>query len=154
MILLFLHILGAVLLVGNAIVSIFWKYRGDATKDLEIITHTHKEIRTADRIFGHIGLILIFITGLGLWHINRIKITQAYWLLWGFILFIVSVILWGVVIVPAEKKLVSLSEEALAKGTVGDSLIKFSRRWYNGITLFVILLVIVLFLMIYRPYGV
>jgi uncharacterized membrane protein len=151
MTLLFLHILGAVLLVGNLLTSIFWKYRGDSTKDLEIITHTHREIRKADRIFGHIGIILIFLTGLGLWHVNRIKIMDAYWLLWGFILFIISVTLWGAVIVPAEKKLISLSEKAVADGKVDADLIRFSRRWYNGVTLFLALLLIILFLMIFRP---
>jgi Predicted integral membrane protein len=151
MILLFLHILGAVILAGNIITSIFWKYRGDSTKDLQIITHTHREIRRADRIFSHIGIALVLITGLGLWHLNRIQITQAYWLLWGLILFIVSVIVWAAVIVPNEKKLIALSEKALVEGKVDAELIRASKRWYNGATLFVILLVIILFLMIYRP---
>ncbi|HEX3035168.1 MAG TPA: DUF2269 family protein, partial [Thermodesulfobacteriota bacterium] len=117
----------------------------------EIITHTHREIRRADRIFGHIGIILIFLTGLGLWHVNRIKITEAYWLLWGFIIFIISVVIWGAVIVPAEKKLISSSEKAMAEGKVDAELIRISRRWYNGVTFFVVLLIIILFLMVYRP---
>ncbi|SRR5579875_1313093 len=149
--LLFFHILGAVLLLGNVLISIFWKLRSDSTKDLKIITHTHGEIRRADRIFSHIGIILILITGLGLWHMDKIKISQTRWPLWGLILFVIAIIFWGAVIVPTEKRLISLSERSLTEGNVDPALIKLSRKWYNTATIFAVLIVIILVLMVYRP---
>ena len=149
--LLFFHILGAILLLGNALISIFWKFKSDSTKDLKIIAHTHREIRRADRIFSHIGIILILITGVGLWHIDKIKIMQTKWLFWGLTLFIISIILWGAVIVPSEKKLVSLSERSLTEGNLDPNLIRLSKKWYNTVTLFAALIVIILLLMVYRP---
>lgn len=149
--LLFFHILGVVLLLGNVLISIFWKFKSDSTKDLKIIAHTHKEIRRADRIFSHIGIILILITGLGLWHVDKIKISQTRWPLWELILFVIATILWGAVIVPTEKKLTSLSEKSLTEGNVDPALIRLSKKWYNTATIFVALIVIILILMVYRP---
>lgn len=39
----------------------------------------------------------------------------------------------------------------MAEGAVDAELIRISRRWYNGVTFFVVLLIIILFLMVYRP---
>jgi uncharacterized membrane protein len=149
--LLFFHILGVILLLGNTIVSILWKFRSDSIKDLKIIAYTHREIRRADRIFSHIGIILILITGLGLWHIDRIKIIQTKWLLWGLILFVIATIFWGAVIVPTKKRLISLSEKSLTEGNVDPDLIRLSKKWYNTETIFVVLIVIILILMVYHP---
>src|SRR6266478_3496009 len=149
--LLFFHILGVVLLLGNTIVSIFWKFKSDSTKDLKIIAHTHREIRRADRIFSHIGIILILITGFGLWHVDRIKVMQTKWLLWGLILFVISMIVWGAVIVPTEKRLTSLSDKSLTEGNVDPGIIRLSKKWYNTAAIFVALMGIILILMVYRP---
>jgi uncharacterized membrane protein len=149
--LLFFHILGAVLFLGNAVISIFWKFKSDSTKDLKIIAYTHREIRKANRIFSHIGIILILITGLGLWHIDRISVMEVKWLLWGLTLFIISIVLWGAVIVPTEKKLTLSSESSLIEGNLDPNLLKLSKKWYNGTTLLVAIIVITLILMIYKP---
>lgn len=149
--LLFFHILGVILLLGNVLISIFWKFKSDSTKDLKIIAHIHREIRRADRSFSHIGIILILITGLGLWHVDRIKIIQTKWLLWGLILFVIAIIFWGAIIVPTEKRLISLLEKSLTEGNVDPGLIRLSRKWYNTETMFVGLIVIILILMVYRP---
>ncbi|MER3445697.1 MAG: hypothetical protein C4291_02165 [Candidatus Dadabacteria bacterium] len=149
--LLFFHILGAVLILGNTIISIFWKLKSDSTKDLRIIAHTHREIRRADRIFSHIGIILILITGLGLWHVDKIKIMQSMWLLWGIILFVVSIILWGAVIVPTERKLTFLSDKSSNEGGIDPGIIRLSKRWYNTAVIFAALIVIIMILMAYRP---
>ncbi len=149
--LLFFHILGVVLLLGNVLISIFWKFKSDSTKDLKIIAYTHREIRKSDRIFSHIGIILILITGLGLWHIDRIKIMQSMWLLWGLLLFIISMIVWGSIIVPTEKRLISVSDKSLNEGNTDPSLIRLSQKWYSTTAIFVVIILIVLILMVYKP---
>jgi uncharacterized membrane protein len=149
--LLFFHILGVILLLGNAVISIFWKFKSDSTKDLKIIAHTQREIRKASRIFGHIGIILILLTGLGLWHIDKIKIPQTRWLLWGLILFVIAMIFWGAIIIPTEKRLMSLSDKSLTEGNADSDLIRLSKKWYNTETILVALIAIILILMVYRP---
>ncbi len=82
---------------------------------------------------------------------DKIKISQTRWPLWGLILFVIAITFWGAVIVPTEKKLISLSERSLTEGNVDPALIKLSRKWYNTATIFAVLIVIILVLMVYRP---
>ena len=94
---------------------------------------------------------MILLTGLGLWHVDKIKIPQTKWLLWGLILFVISMIIWGAVIVPTERKLTSISDKSLNEGSVDPGIIRLSKRWYNAAAIFVALIAIILILMVYRP---
>lgn len=63
-VLLFLHILGAVIFLGNIVTAAFWKIRADIKRDPKFIHHTVKNVMLADFIFTLPGLILIIVPGI------------------------------------------------------------------------------------------
>jgi len=146
-----LHLLGVVLLLGNFITSLYWKAKADSTGDLKTVNFAQRHIRRGDRIFTHIGMILIFITGFGLTGMQKIKILHTGWVLWGLILFIVSVLLWAFILRPSQKKMISLSDRALKEGTLDRSFYRLSTVWYVISIVVTLLLLTALFLMVYRP---
>ena len=60
-------------------------------------------------------------------------------------------IVWGAIIVPTEKKLISFSDRSLTEVSVDPDLIRLSKNWYNTVAIFVTLIVIILILMVYIP---
>ena len=62
-ILLALHILSAVVFLGNIITAAFWKVRADRSGNLEAIAATARSVSLADLFFTLPGLAGLLITG-------------------------------------------------------------------------------------------
>ena len=60
-----LHVLAAVLFLGNIITGLFWKAHGDRTGDPRIIAHTLDGIIRSDRWFTIPSVLLILVSGFG-----------------------------------------------------------------------------------------
>ena len=60
-----LHILGAVIFLGNIIVTGWWKVMADRTRNPVIIAFAQRQVTLTDYIFTGGGVVLILATGLG-----------------------------------------------------------------------------------------
>ena len=63
-VLLVLHILAAVVFVGNIITAAFWKAQADRSENLETIAITARSLLKADYIFTAPGIVVLLVTGI------------------------------------------------------------------------------------------
>jgi len=142
----FLHILGVVVFVGNIITAAFWKARADRSGDLATVAFAQRMVGQADWIFTLPGVLLVAIGGYAMAAIRPWPLHGIRWLEWGQGLFWLSAVIWILVLVPTQRRLV-----AVRAGAFPRVFARLSRRWamWGGIA--TLLPVIVLFLMVTKP---
>ena len=147
----FIHILGVVLFVGNIIVTALWKTRADQSGNLATVAFAQRTVALADWVFTLPGVLFILIGGYAMAVRRPFPLHGLPWLEWGQGLFFVSALIWLVVLVPTQRRLVAVSAAALRSGVMGAEFGPLSRRWamWGGIA--TLLPIIVLFLMVTKP---
>lgn len=84
-ILVFMHVLGAVLFLGNIITAAFWKIVAEYRGDLQGIYHASRNVMVADFVFTLPGIVMLLVTGhilmvqlgLSLIHLNWISVAYG-----------------------------------------------------------------------------
>ncbi|MBD0383584.1 DUF2269 family protein [Paenibacillus sedimenti] len=150
--LLFLHVLGAVLFLGNIITAAFWKVRAHYGKqDLHNIHLTVKNIMLADYIFTVPGILLLLIPG----HIMAFQLGYSLltwnWVSVSLILFSISGIMWLFILLPLQRKMIRFSEDSLRLGEQTAAYRMVSKKWDIYGTVATIVPLITLVLMVWKP---
>jgi uncharacterized membrane protein len=147
----FLHFLGVVLFLGDIITAALWKTRADRSGDLATIAYAQRTVAMADWMFTLPGVLLVVIGGYGMAAKRPWPLHGIHWLEWGQGLFWLSAIIWIAVLVPAQRRLVALSEAAVKTGSLPPEFATVSKRWamWGGIA--TLLPIIVLFWMVTKP---
>jgi uncharacterized membrane protein len=147
----FLHLLGVVLFVGNIITAALWKTRADRSGDLATVAFAQRTVARADWIFTVPGVLLVVIGGYAMagkrpWPLHGLR-----WLEWGQGLFWLAVLIWVFVLLPTQRRLIGVSEEARRTGVLPPEFARLSARWamWGGIA--TLLPLIVLYLMVAKP---
>ena len=152
-VLLVLHILAAIIFVGNIITSAFWKVRADRSGNLETIAITARSLLQADYIFTAPGIVVLLVTGI--WMVGSSARGwagfQEPWLGGSFVLLIITGIIWLAVLLPQQRRMVRLAQEGADAGALGPEYHKASRIWsmFGGVA--TLLPVLILFLMVVKP---
>ena len=150
-VLLALHILAAVIFMGNMITAAFWKVRTDRSGSLEAKAINSRAVLLAGLIFTGPGILVLLVTGILMVGITGWDRFQETWLGLSLVLLLVTAIIWIVALVPLERRMVRMSRDALERGSEDPAYARASRRWamFGGIA--TLLPVVVLFLMVLRP---
>ena len=119
------HIVAVIAFMGNIVTGLFWHAHAARTKDAKILAHTMDGIIRSDRIFTNPGAILIVLMGFGAAGTGHYPILHTGWILWTIILFTVSGAVFGIRLVPLQRK---LREVATAGATSG----KFDYEAYHA----------------------
>ena len=109
-----LHLLGVCLFVGNIIVSAFWKVLADRTRDLAVVRFGSRLVNLTDAVFTGGGATLLAVSGHMMAPVHGGVLTTG-WILWSYVLFGFSGLLWLAVLVPIQVK-----QARLLKGAVGE----------------------------------
>ncbi|MBT2701048.1 DUF2269 domain-containing protein [Bacillus sp. ISL-40] len=150
--LLFLHVLGAVIFLGNIITAAFWKIRADIKGDPELIHNTVKNVMLADFIFTLPGLILIIVSGILMAVQAGYSMSGLNWLTLSLILFVFTGVLWFLLLLPIQRSMIRHSAQSIEEGDISKSYRKASRYWaIFGITA-TLLPVIILYFMIIKGF--
>lgn len=150
--LLFLHIAGCVLFLGNIITAAFWKVRADIKKDPHQIHQACKNVMLADYVFTLPGLLLILVSGISMALDAGYDRRGFSWLTASLALFVMTGILWLGVLIPLQRGLIKLSFEAVSKGSMPAEYKKLSLYWAVFGTLATVLPVIILYFMVGKPF--
>ncbi len=145
-----LHILFAVLFLGNIIVSVFWKLHSDKTGDPKIIAHTLRGIIKAGKMFtmpGVIGLLVFGFAGQG---IGKIPIS-APWILWSLVLYVISGAAFMIKVSPLQKKMAAVAEEGINGSFDSAKYRDYSLDWNVWGLAAIIAPLIALVLMVFKP---
>lgn len=151
-VLLFLHIFGAVIFLGNIATAAFWKVRADITKDPKFIHNTVKNVMLADFIFTLPGLILIMISGI-LMSVRSGRPLEIFnWLTFSIFLFVLTGIIWLAILLPIQRRLIHHSAESIATGMISSEYRKASLYWAIFGIAATLLPVVVLYLMVTKSF--
>ena len=147
----FLQILGVVLFVGNNITAALWKTRADRSGDLATVAYAQRTVALADWVFTLPGVLLVIIGGYGMAITRPWPLHGVRWLELGQVLFWISALIWAVVLIPTQRRLVAVSDEARKTRSLTPEFERLSGRWamWGGIA--TLLPLIALFLMVTKP---
>lgn len=150
--LVFLHVFGAIIFMGNIIVTAMWMASAKRTHDAAVLHFASKAVIRADWIFVVPGIVLILVPGvlaIGPWG----GFGRASWADLALALFVLTGIVWGVFLIPAQKRMLQLSREAVElKMALSDRFYSALRNWmiWGGVA--TLLPMIALVLMVFKPF--
>ena len=150
-ILLALHLLSAVIFVGNIITAAFWKVRADRSGNLEAIALTTRTVLLADYVFTGPGIVVLLGTGIVMTGLTGWDRFQEPWLSLSLLLLIITGIIWAAILLPAQFRMARLAQQSVATGSLDPGYHGVSKRWaiFGGIA--TLLPIVILFLMVFKP---
>jgi len=149
---LLLHIVGVVLFLGNIVTAAFWKVRADLQGNAAVIHQTAKNVMLADWVFTLPGLALIIVSG-GLMAAEAgYALSGTDWLTFSLVLFGVTGVIWLAVLLPMQRAMIRHSAAALTDGKIPEAYRQASRRWNAFGVAATLIPVVILYLMVFKPY--
>jgi len=146
----FLHVLGAILLVGNGMVSALWKGLADRTADPRIVARAQRSVAVADWVFTLPGALLILVTGLA--RMGDLGGMSAQpWIQRGLELYALVALLWLAVLVPVQVKQGRLAKGFAAGGELPPAYRRLRFIWNLVGGIMLILMLVALAFMVLRP---
>lgn len=146
-----LHILGAVIFVGNITVTAVWKVLADRSGDPRVVAFSQRVVTVTDFALTGTGATLVLISGLVMsasfeqpfWHIQ--------WLAWGLGLFTISGIIWAAILIPIQIRQARLASTFRFDHAIPESYRRLSRIWILFGALATLLPLINLYFMVFKP---
>lgn len=151
-VLLFLHIFGVVIFLGNIVTAAFWKVRADIKRDPEFIHNTVKNVMLADFIFTLPGLILIIVSGILMAVQSGYSMDTFNWLTLSLFLFVLTGILWLAILVPIQRSMIRHSARSIDDGIISNEYRTVSRYWAIVGIAATLLPVVILYLMVTKAF--
>lgn len=144
-----IHILSATILAGTGIGIAFFMFMAHRSKNPEAIAMTARHVVLADWVFTTPAIISQFITGVWL----MVKLDYSFTSVW--FLVVISIFLFvgtcWIPVVIIQYKLKAMAELQITNGVIGQDFRKLMRRWtLLGIPAFTAVLIL-FWLMVYRP---
>ena len=125
----FLHVLGAVLLVGNVTVTSVWKVFADRAGEPRIIAFAQRLVTGTDWAFTGGGAALVILGGYGMALGADVPLAGLGWMLWSQVAFVVSGALWAFVIVPIQLAQSRLTRACARDPAMPPAYRALARRW-------------------------
>lgn len=104
-----IHIISAILFLGNITIAILWKIIAHKSKDRQRILYTFEGIIKSDKVFTMPSVTVLIITGFGLVGLMKLNTIESGWILWSIILVTLSGVVYMAKVVPVQKKILSLA---------------------------------------------
>ncbi|MDD5033683.1 MAG: DUF2269 domain-containing protein [Methylococcaceae bacterium] len=146
-----LHILGAVLFLGNIIVTGWWKFMADRTRNPVVIAFAQRQVTLTDFVFTAGGAGLILATGIGNAILHQMDYWQIPWLAWGMSLFILSGLIWVAILIPIQIKQASMARDFAEGGPIPEEYWRLGRLWIIYGILATVLPLLNIYWMVYKP---
>ncbi len=146
-----LHIAGAILFLGNIIVTAVWLVLAEQTRNQATLHFAAKAVNWADVFFTAPGVLLILANGQILARVAWGGFS-ASWIVLALGLFIVSGIVWIGFLVRLQHRLIQLSAQSASSGApLPDAFFRVLHFWYIAGIIATILPLLSLLLMVLKP---
>ena len=146
-----LHIFGAMMFIGNMIVTAFWKVLSDRTKSIKIVVFSQRVVNITDFIFSSVGIFIILATGLLMSDFITKDFNSVPWMVWGIRLLMASVALWVVVLLPIQAKQALMARQFSDDGVIPDLYWKLGKIWIYCAVVAISLPLANLYFMVFKP---
>ena len=149
-----LHVIAVVMFLGNIATGVFWKEHADRTRDPRLIAHALAGIIASDRIFTVPGVLLITAAGIIAAIVGNIPLLRTGWVFWGIVMFALSGVAFMGWVAPLQKRMLKLMQAAVESGNPDwTTYAKLSRAWAIWGAVALLLPLMVLALMVFKPPG-
>jgi len=145
----FMHVLGAVLFLGNLIISAVWMTLAHRSRSPEALRLGVRGTMLTDQLFITPGALLLLING-GILASPYFK-SSWHWLAVGIALFAASGATYGTTLLPTQKKLSQAMSKMPVGGPIPPEVDRLMARWYRFGGIATLLPLIALFLMVFKP---
>jgi uncharacterized membrane protein len=146
-----LHVLGAVLFLGNIIVTGWWKVMADRTRNPAIVAFAQRQVTLTDLVFTAGGAALIIGTGIGNAVIHGMDYKSIRWLAWGYWLFIVSGVLWLAILIPVQVAQARMARSFANGGEIPEQYWRLGRIWIVVGVIATVIPLANLYWMVFKP---
>ena len=146
---LFMHIFGAIIFMGNIIVTAAWASLARRARHTEALRLAVRGIVVTDTIFTMPGVLLLVLNG-GILGTPFFK-ARAMWLLISVALFAVSAIIWGAVLVPLQKRMSALMKATPPGSAAPEEVNRLLALWFRWGGVATLLPLAMLVLMVTKP---
>ena len=150
----FLHIAGAVVFLGNIIVTAAWMLMAERTRSNNVIHFSAKAVIRADLLFTLPGVLLIVmngfvmvIAGWGGWDAFH----EFSWISAALALFIASGVIWVGVLIPVQHRMAVYSDPSDYPDSPPSQFFSALHKWYFWGAIAIALPLVSLFLMVNKP---
>jgi len=144
---LMMHIFGAILFMGNIVVSAVWFSLAKRSRVADAIRFAARGVTVTDVFFTAPGAILLLLNG-GIIGKSWFKAGEI-WIMVSVTMFIVTGILWLAVLVPVQKRMLRVAESDPLSDEMGSLMSKWFR--FGGVA--TMLSLAILILMVWKPQG-
>jgi uncharacterized membrane protein len=151
-VLIFIHVLGAILFLGNIITAAFWKIVADCRRDLQGIYNTARNVMIADFVFTLPGIVMLLVTGHILMAKMGLSLTRLSWVSVSYGVFIFSAVVWTAVLLPSQNKMIREAKASLSSGQLTLGYQRASMLWNVFGVVATLLPFVVLYLMVVKPF--
>lgn len=145
------HILGVVIFLGNIIITGWWKVMADRTRHPKTVSFAQRQVTLTDILFTSSGVALILVSGLVSARLAGLDYLHVRWLTWGISLFILSGVIWALVLIPVQIKQARMARAFAENNAIPDSYWRLGRIWIIFGTIATILPLINLYWMVFKP---
>jgi uncharacterized membrane protein len=145
----FMHVLGAVLFLGNMIVTAAWMSLARRSGNPEALRLGAQGVILTDALFTTPGALLLLLNG-GILAAPYFK-TNWHWLAAGIVLYVASGAIWGITVIPAQKKLALAMSKMPPGGPVPPECDALMARWFRFGGIATLLPLLALALMVFKP---
>ncbi len=145
------HIIGVILLMGNIMVTAWWKFMADKTKDPSVIAFAQRQVVLTDFVFTAPGALLAIVAGDSMAYQFMANTWNIEWLTWGRSLFIASGIIWITILIPTQIKQSRIARQFATSKSIPDDYWKLSKRWNIFGAIAVGLPLINIYWMVFKP---
>jgi uncharacterized membrane protein len=144
-----LHILGAVLLLGNIIITAVWMLMAERTNNYHVMRFAAKTVNWADVFFTVPGIFLLITNG-DILSEQWGGVFRAGWITLSLSIFVISGVIWMGFLLRYQHRLIKLSHAAHDDKLTPDFFMVL-HKWYLGGAIATVLPLISLVLMFLKP---
>ena len=146
-----IHIFGVILLMGNIMVTAWWKFMADKTKNPLVIRFAQRQVILTDFIFTAPGALLIVLAGDWMAYGFVENSWSIEWLTWGRCLFITSGIIWLFILIPTQIQQMRMARHFVADKVIPNTYWSLSKRWNIFGSIAVLLPLLNIYWMVFKP---
>lgn len=148
----FLHLMSAVVFLGNLIVSAMWKLQADRSGDPSVAAFGTRLVARTDKIFTGPAAFIVLMTGGMLPTAGGYGFGGQGWIHAGATAFVVSALIWFFVLIPIQRKQSAMAAAFGEADAIPADYLALTKRWamWGGIA--TLLPIVGMGLMVYKPW--
>ena len=149
-----MHITGAVIFLGNIVVTAAWMLMAERTRSVNVMHFSAKAVLRADLLFTLPGVLLLLMNGFAMVFSHWGGLDALYELTWisvALAVFTVSGVIWVGVLIPAQHRMAVFSDPSDYPDSPPKEFFSALHKWYFWGGLAIVLPVCSLYLMVNKP---